>query len=442
MQERQDRPRVSQELRNEAERTTRPRANVLAIAICGAAEPCREQIMAALAEMAQPLVEVVDTQSSPDDRHKIRSPDAIIVALGEDPETWGLQIQDVVAEGSRPAIIAAVADRSGEAVRQALRAGADDVFFLPPEISDLSRCLVRVGEMRQGGARKRAVVCALASVAGGVGVSTLTAALGFALRRMTKQRVALVDLGMQSGALAAILDLNPEHTLTELVDPSSTVDSLRLERSLAVHESGLYLLAAPKRIEEGEMVSGDSILSVLEVMQELFDVILIDCGHHMSESLVTVWEHATHLVYPVEQSISSVRPAQRFLEMFGRLGLADLEVQFVLNRYVPGNPFTVEKIEAAIGRRVAVHIPRDDDAFVQMQLGCADLATLAPQSAATAAIDQLAALIGGLPSPSDAMAKGSFLARVRAAFRVPAGPGVAPVLGGERHTVQPSASGA
>ena len=80
------------------------------------------------------------------------------------------------------------------------------------------------------------------SVAGDVGVSTLTAALGLASRRITQKRVALLDLGMQSGALAALLDLNPDHTLSELVDPSNTIDSIRLESSLATHSSGLYLL--------------------------------------------------------------------------------------------------------------------------------------------------------------------------------------------------------
>jgi pilus assembly protein CpaE len=104
------------------------------------------------------------------------------------------------------------------------------------------------------------------------------------------------------------------------------------------------------------MVSAQRVVSVLEVMRELFDFILIDCGHHMNETLVAVWEHSSHLLYPIEQSISSVRPAQRFLEMFGRLGRSDLDSQFVLNRYTSANPFTVEKIEAALHRPIAARI--------------------------------------------------------------------------------------
>jgi pilus assembly protein CpaE len=402
-----------------AERPARGRANVVRVAIVGARDLCRDQIVAALAEMAEPLVELTTSEST-SGGSKERSPDVVIAALGEDRETWALQVQDLIGAAARPALIAAITDRSAEAVRQAMRAGVDDVFFLPVEASDLSRCLVRVCEARQSGAAAHhGIVCALGSVAGGVGVSTLTVALGFALRRLDQRRVALVDLGMQSGALAALLDLNPEHTLGELADPTTPLDSLRLEASLTPHASGLYLLAAPKRIEEGEMVSAQSVVAVLEVMRELFDFILIDCGHHMNETLVAVWEHSSHLLYPIEQSVSSVRPAQRFLEMFGRLGLSDLDLQFILNRYTSANPFTIAKIEAALHRPIAARIPRDDETFVQFQLGGEDLATTAPRSPARLVIDHLAREIAGMPAVSEAATGASFRTWLRAMFKQP-----------------------
>src|SRR6266851_4950920 len=404
---------MNPEQKSASQPASRGRLNVVAIAIANAPDVCRDQILAALGEMAEPLVEVVSGEAKASGSRD-RAPEVVIVALGEDRETWAMQIQDLV------------------------RAGVDDVFFLPAEPSDLSRCLVRICEARQGNAPHHTVVCALGSVAGGVGVSTLTAALGFALRRLDQRRIALIDLGMQSSALAAILDLNPEHTLNELADPTSTLDSLRLEASLTPHESGLYLLAAPKRIEEGEMLSADRIAAVLEVMSELFDFILIDCGHHMNETLVAVWEHSSHLIYPIEQSICSVRPAQRFLEMFGRLGLADLDLQFVLNRYTAANPFTVEKIEAALHRPIATRIPREDETFVQLQLGGADLARVAPRSPAQLAIAGLARTICGLPALNEPVAGSPFLSWLRARFSRSPGATASGVLPDETGTAQPS----
>jgi pilus assembly protein CpaE len=415
------------------------RANVLSVTIFGASDSGRAEILAVLGEMAEPVVEVVEAKPGAEESHEWRAPEVVIAVLGEDRQTWGLQLQELTDGGTRPAIIAAIEDRSGEAVRQALRAGADDVFFLPAEVSNLSRCLVRVSESRTR-LGDRTVVCAFSSVAGGVGVSTLTAAVGLAARRLDQRRVALIHLGMQSGALAALLDLNPEHTLSELADPSSKVDSLRLETTLTAHKSGLYLLAAPRRIEESEMVPADSIVAALAVMRELFDLILIDCGHHMSETLVTVWEHSTHLVYPVEQSVCSVRPAQRFLEMYARLGLNDLDLEFILNRYAPASPFTPEKIEAALQRPLAARVPRDDEALVQFQLGGADLGNVAPRSVTTAAIDQLTRMVCGMANVPESAEKLPLLARVRAAFRSSAVQAPAALLS-DRRGIEPSVSG-
>lgn len=53
---------------------------------------------------------------------------------------------------------------------------------------------------------------------------------------------------------------------------------------LCKHESGLYWLAAPKQIEEAELVSAATVEATLKVLRELFDVVLIDCGTHLTES--------------------------------------------------------------------------------------------------------------------------------------------------------------
>ena len=37
------------------------------------------------------------------------------------------------------------------------------------------------------------------------------------------------------------------------------LDSIQLEAALTKHSSGVYLLAAPKRIEEGELVSDRTV---------------------------------------------------------------------------------------------------------------------------------------------------------------------------------------
>jgi hypothetical protein len=57
---------------------------------------------------------------------------------------------------------------------------------MPADRSELARCLVKVSEARGiAGHLPSNLTCSLVSAAGGAGVSTLTAAAGLALRRMT-----------------------------------------------------------------------------------------------------------------------------------------------------------------------------------------------------------------------------------------------------------------
>ena len=163
----------------------------------------------------------------------------------------------------------------------------------------------------------------------------MTVALGLALRRLTQKQVALVDLGLQSASLAAILDLKSIHSIGELADPTTSVDSIRLESATSKHASGLYLLSAPARIEDGEMVSPGTIEATIGVMLQLFDYVLIDCGHHVNEGTVASWERAGNVLYVLEQSITGVRAAQRFLDLFERLKLKHVSLDLLLNHYRP-----------------------------------------------------------------------------------------------------------
>ncbi len=117
---------------------------------------------------------------------------------------------------------------------------------------------------------------------------------------------------------------------------------------LCKHESGLYWLAAPKRIEEAELVSAATVEATLKVLRELFDVVLIDCGTHLTESSIVAWERSDHLLYLIDQTVTAIRSAQRFVELYHRLGLKDVEPGYVLNRYAANNPITIARIEAAL----------------------------------------------------------------------------------------------
>jgi pilus assembly protein CpaE len=370
--------------------------------------------LAALTDLRIEMAEISAPGQAPPQSDAVR---VLMIVLDEDVDMWEEELRPWVLSHNWSQVTAVVARRTPESVRAALSAGANEVLFMPLDPVDLARSLWTVSEMnRSGGGRASKAAFALVSVSGGVGVSSLTVALGLVLRRLTQKEVALVDLGFQSAALAAILDLESIHSIGELADPTTSVDSIRLESATSKHASGLYLLSAPKRIEDGEMVSPGTIEATIGVMLQLFDYVLIDCGHHVNEGSVAAWERAGNVLYVLEQSITAVRAAQRFLDLFDRLNLKHVTLDLLLNHYRPSHAVSREKIEAALHRPVAFSVPHDPAALAAAEAQGDGLSSLEAGSPLLLAVDRLAETLIGAPHATNGARKPGVFSKLMTAM--------------------------
>src|SRR5260370_42553848 len=85
---------------------------------------------------------------------------------------------------------------------RALRGGADEILFLPLGPGEATRALLKISEARWRSERREGgVIVSLTSMVGGVGVTSLAANLALALQSL-HQRVALLDLDLQTGGAA------------------------------------------------------------------------------------------------------------------------------------------------------------------------------------------------------------------------------------------------
>ena len=305
-------------------------------------------------------------------------PDATLVMVNGNEEAALGFLQSQSLHSPRPTLLALLSARSAGLMKRALRSGADEILFMPLDPGEATRALLKVSEARWRTERREGgVVISVTSLVGGVGVTSLAANLALALESL-HQRVALVDLDLQTGGLAVFLNLDPEVTIMPLVRLEHKLDSIQLESALTKHPSGVYLLAAPKRIEEGELVSDLTVGTVLDLIRQLFDYVIVDCGDHVDENGVAAWERSEHLFYVLNQSIAAARSAWRFIDLFERLGLTTLEPHFILDRYNPSHPLTEKAIETTLAKSIYARIPADDRTFETIELKAQDLFQLAP----------------------------------------------------------------
>jgi pilus assembly protein CpaE len=352
------------------------RKAVLRVELVGGAPELRESVLQVLGRVTEPTLKIIGTEDSEAARADgaINEPlDVAMVLFNGDEDKSLAYLQNLSSKPERPALFGLLKERSPGLMKRVIRAGADELLFLPLEPGDLTRALLKISETRVRAARHDGgSVISIASIAGGAGSSTIAANLALALRYQLDKRIALVDLDLQTGALAVLLNVEPEFTVMPLCRLEKKLDSLQLEAALTKHSSGVYLLAAPKRIEEGELLSDSTVGAVIDFMRNMFDFVIVDCGHHVDENSVAAWERSNHFLYVLNQSVTSVRSAWRFIDLFDRLSLA-VEPHYALNRYQPGHSITQKHLENTLGRPIYVTVPRDEKSLEIAELSGKDL---------------------------------------------------------------------
>jgi pilus assembly protein CpaE len=340
---------------------------------------------------------------------------AMVVFDGNEAAPLGY-LQTHAERSPRPIIFALLEDRSPVLMRRVLHAGADELLFLPLESNDLTRALMKLSEGRRRAERLgNGMIYGVASLVGGVGVSTLSANLALVMRYAFGKRSAVVDLDLQNGGLNVVLHLDPEQTIASLIDFTGKLDSIKIEAALTKHPSGIYLLAAPKRLDDAERITDLTIAGVLDLMRQLFDFVVVDCGSHVDENTVAAWERCDELLYVVDHSPVAAHCVRRFSDFVGQLGLRLDEPRFVLNKFDPQNAITEAVIAQSMGVSCFAKIPRDDRMFEKMQLRAQDLWQLGPTSALARAIEALARRINARREPIAEVGEG-FVARLFSAF--------------------------
>jgi pilus assembly protein CpaE len=365
----------------------------LKVQLVGEGDEHRTEVRDALAALGDPVLNIEEVEPDPDSGAEPDAAyDVTMVVFNGNDELSLSYLNTRAGQQARPALFALLHDRSPDLMKRVLRAGADELLFLPLDPGDATRALLKISESRRreedhvrGG-----VIVSLVSLIGGIGVTSLAANLALALRYAFDKRVAAMDLDLQTGGLSVFLNLEPERTIMTLTEGTRKLDSIQLESALSKHASGVYLLAAPKRIEDSELVSDATVGATLDLMRQLFDFVIVDCGTHIDANTVAAWERSSHLFYVLDQSIGAARCAWRFVDLVGRLGLQGIEPSFILSRFVPGHPITEEQLSHTLAQSIHTRIPRDEKVLERVQLSAQDLWQVAPNSPLAKSVEELA----------------------------------------------------
>lgn len=301
-----------------------------------------------------------------------------------------------------------------EYLRKAMLAGARDYLIKPFSADDLvstirRACALEIERRRHqsastNGQLKPGKVVSVFSTKGGVGKTTIAANLAVLLAK-EGERVALIDLDLQFGDVAVLLDLVPAHTLAELAKEEE-IDPELLLHYLEQHASGVALLAAPHRPEEAELVRPDLLHRTLEIVRGLYSYIVIDMSHGFSDMILAGLDQSDHTIFVVTADVPTVKNARLGLDVMNSLDFDSEKISLIINRHAENSTLSVKVVEENLGRDVAVKIPYDPGVVVPAMNEGRPFVLRHPDAHVTKALRETATLVGWTPQATVKEPKG------------------------------------
>jgi pilus assembly protein CpaE len=295
--------------------------------------------------------------------------DVLLVDIDANDERELRQLGRIVEQRRNgTAILATAQDLSAHGVRGLIRQGVDDFIPQPFDVSDMRDAIAtaRAKLQRARANRKSGEVISVTRAKGGMGASTLAAHLALALcekphRRDPEKQVALLDLDLQFGDLALMLDLEPNGEMAEIIRNPTRLDGALLRASMMRHKSGLFVLPAP-----GEFVPLDALpvaaaVKLIELAREEFDFVVFDLPLAVPQWLEAVLQHTDQLYVVSQLNVAAIRQTRRLLDFIKEEGHYDLPVSVVLNRYVwrLTERGRLKQSVRALGQPIDHYVPED-----------------------------------------------------------------------------------
>lgn len=257
-------------------------------------------------------------------------------------------------------IIITSLDYSTNTIIKALRLGAKE--FLPKPIlkDDLIRVLTMLNSVSAENDSSQSKIISVYSNKGGIGKTTIAVNLAAELARVTKDKVALIDLNLQLGDISTFLNLNPpfdvNYVMRKLVDKSEDILIKGFEK---YKDTSLYILADPSYIEQSESITPAMVTTLFAALKKIFSYIVIDMSSSIDPISLKILDSSDWILFTTIVNIPAIRNAQRCLNLFRSRKYPKDKVKIIINRYMDNDEINLEDIENTLGETIYWKIPNN-----------------------------------------------------------------------------------
>jgi pilus assembly protein CpaE len=251
-------------------------------------------------------------------------------------------------------------------LKVAVEVGANDAAYRRASALEVAGRVRRLLDSRgaDGEApRREANTVTIVSARGGSGKTVLACNLAVAIARYSGETVALLDLNLEFGTTATMLDLQPHATFSQIArasvqEPSDDAfDALLLH-----HHSGVRLLPALASPGDSELLKDETVTALIQRLRRTYNHVIIDARPSFREYMIDLWDASNTLVVPCPADVPSVSVTQALLTAFSRVEVPIDKVLVVLNNVIPRGGLSRGQTEKFLERDV-YEVPNGGDAM-------------------------------------------------------------------------------
>ncbi|AOO80087.1 AAA family ATPase [Bosea vaviloviae] len=308
-------------------------------------------------QMGGPAAAVEAFRSAP-------TPNVIVVETVSDPATLVRHLEtlsEACDAGTKVVVVGHVNDV--QLYRDLIRRGVSEYLIAPLGTLDILRTLSEL--YVAPGARNLGRIIAVMGAKGGVGASTVSHNVAWAIARNLDASTVIVDLDIAFGTAGLDFNQDPPQGVAEAVFAPERLDANFLDRLLSRCSENLALLAAPAMLDRTCDLSEDAFDQLFDLLRASVPCVVLDVPHVWSAWVKRALISADEIVIVAAPELASLRNAKNLIDLM-RAGRAnDSGARLVLNQVgLPKRPeIDASEFAKALNVEVLSSIPFDAQLF-------------------------------------------------------------------------------
>ncbi len=287
-------------------------------------------------------------------------PDVVLLDLTTDLDQACDTIRFLLNRTPAVQVIALHTSQDGNAIVRSLRAGAAEFLWMPFEAAAQQAAFERVLRLRAPviqEEREMGTVIGLASTKPGSGATTLAAQSAFAIQRLTRKRVLLLDLDLMGGAIGFYLKIHHPYSFVDVLerDLPSNGDEWG---TMAAHLDGIDILPGPEEPQTAVLDPGRLHLA-LEALRKHYDFVVLDLPTIFNRTAMLAFSESNVACLVTTAELPSLHLTRKAIEMLEVVGFDKSRYSIVVNRLSKQQGIAAADVEKMFGASVSTVLPND-----------------------------------------------------------------------------------